>query len=128
MAAKRASMKLFNALKKTKGKESDSQNFLNEYKILNIRGLFENLYGETVIVEANPLIKAAWGGISVVEHEYKYTRHFIIPKSMVDALVKIAQSGKYWNPNMEDFKLDKVFNEDSNKRMSVFRHKYFYEF
>lgn len=47
---------------------------------------------------------------------------------MVDALVKIAQSGKYWNPNMEDFKLDKVFNEDSNKRMSVFRHKYFYEF
>ena len=44
---------------------------------------------------------------------------------MVNAIVQIARSGEYWIPNMSEFKLDEVFNEDWNRRMPVFRHRSF---
>ena len=98
--------------------------YLNQYEIININGIFEDLYGETVIVEANPLIQNTWGGIFVGMGRNKDTKYFIIPKSMVDTLIPIAQSGKYWSPNMTDFKREKIFNEDWHKIMTVFRHKH----
>lgn len=54
-------MGLFDVFKKGRRQEGSSKEFLNKYKILTIKGLFEDLYGETVIIEANPLERAEWG-------------------------------------------------------------------
>ena len=118
-------MGLFDVFKNGRRQEGSSKEFLNKYKILNIKGLLEDLYGETVIIEANPLERAEWGGISVVEGRYEHTKYFIIPKSMVNAIVQIARSGEYWIPNMSEFRLDEVFSEDWNRRIPVFRHRSF---
>ena len=51
---------------KTSKQECNLSNPFSKYKILTIKSLDEDLYGKTVIIEANPLIQSNYGGISVI--------------------------------------------------------------
>ncbi|MFQ9795942.1 MAG: hypothetical protein ACLRYI_12190 [Bacteroides uniformis] len=114
---------------KTSKQECNLSNPFSKYKILTIKSLDEDLYGKTVIIEANPLIQSNYGGISVIEHQYKDIKYFIIPldKRMVDNIVDIANSDGFWVPNITDFREETVYNEDLQQRMPVYRHKYLYK-
>lgn len=99
--------------------------YLSEYKILDIRGINESEFGETVLVKANPYMDN-YGNISVITHECSDTRYYIIPVSQVNDLVAIAQSDISWKPKFSDFVKQFMRNGDTGKYQTIYRHISFY--
>lgn len=88
-------------------------------KILSIKGLTESKFGETAIIKANP-IKDIAGMATFKPYEYDETIAYIVPESIVNEFVEIAQSNKLWEPNEYDFIKQTILNNGS--RMKIFRH------
>lgn len=88
-------------------------------KILSIDGLTEREFGETVMIRANP-IKNAAGMTSFRPYICNETVTYIVPESMVDEYVEIAQSNKLWEPDEYDFIKQTILL--NGNRTEIYRH------
>lgn len=90
-------------------------------KILDIRGINENKFGETVMVKANPITESSWGSISFTPYECEDTLVCIVPVSIVNRLVSIAQSNDFWEPSKFDF-IKQTVLQNGTTSQEVYRH------
>lgn len=96
-----------------------------KYKIIDIREVTDKKYGKTIFVKANPINKIGGMLESFTPYECKETRCFILPLSMADSIVDIAQSEKIWTVEFINFIKERIISDGQSQ--IIFRHLSFHK-
>lgn len=95
-----------------------------EYYIMDIGDGEDSKYGTILMVKANPVTTNSLGFKTVRETRGEHTEmfHFPLSKHYIDFLVQIAQNQLIWRPNQDDFKDERVRDENNDRIITVHRH------
>ncbi len=90
------------------------------FLIIDIRKVNHSKYGDVTMVKANPLTDMEFGGL-VSTCEDNDTKTFLVPNEFAyDVLVNIARAKHYWNPDLSDFIVEKIYDQDRKKHISIY--------
>lgn len=100
----------------------------SKYFILEIKGVYDSRFGDCVVVYANPLQKIGMG-LSYTPYINEDTVAFFFPDddSIIQPIVRSARAQQPFEPDFDYFKEETIFNENTRKRMPIFRHLSFYD-
>lgn len=95
---------------------------MKSYKILNIRGITDNRYGNCLLVEAAPIKTNA----SSESFSFSNIENFVYPEeqSFINRLTHIANGGGFLEVDYEDFRSETI--NMSGERKLCYRHKSFF--
>ena len=98
---------------------------MQEYFILDISPGHHSIYGDTILVTANPIVNTGLRK-SVTLHPYEDSVYFILPKrfELIQELVAIARAEKPWVPFMADFS-NEYMNINGQSHHLVYLHMSF---
>lgn len=90
------------------------------FLIIDIRDVNHSKYGNVTMVKANPLTDMEFGVLAST-CEDDGTKTFLVPNEFADdVLVNIARAKHYWNPNLSDFTIEKIYDQDRKKHISIY--------
>lgn len=99
------------------------------YMIMEIKGLSESLYGNTVAVMANPIIRTDYGNghysTGYNPSICSETELFIFPEDddIIQPLLRWTRSRKAWEPKMEEYRVCRMSLDYGYKKFTTaFRH------
>lgn len=100
----------------------------NGYKIMHVGDGTDSVYGNIYIIKANPVQN---NGFSMY-HSMTIcsdTETFFIPanQGLLNQIIMIARGGGLWYPDEDDFVEEKIFNENTNSHITIYRHVSFFE-
>lgn len=95
-------------------------------KILELKGLSDNTFGECILVEANPIVTNNYGSTSFVPYVNNDTLRFIYPETQdnISFLTRISNSSLL-EVCFSDFQ--KEHTSYKSKSIMIYRHKSFYK-
>lgn len=99
-----------------------------EYKIMDIRDGKDSRFGDVIVVKANEVSDTGYGK-SYTSHVYEGTVTFYYPnrKQILDELISIAQSERFWVPDIEiEFVMKTILDENTGNLKRIYRHVSFY--
>lgn len=81
-----------------------------------------------MIVKANPVQNNGFSTYFTT-HECRDTKLFFFPNNedLTDQILQIARGEGIWYPDEDDFVEDNVMDENSHKRMNIYRHLSFFD-
>src|SRR5574344_1285318 len=103
----------------------------SKFFILEIKGVIDDRFGDCVAVEANPVNEIDLGfrtSQSYTPYKNSETQTFFFPSddSIIQPIIRLARSQQVWEPCMEDFKEEKIFDETKGEHKQIYRHCSFF--
>lgn len=102
------------------------------YFIIEIKGITDSRFGECAAVYANPVHEMNLvyrTSRSYTPYICSETRLFFFPSddSIIQPLVRLARSQQVWEPCLDDFKVERIFDETDGQRKEIYRHRSFFD-
>lgn len=102
------------------------------YYIIEIKGCTDSLFGDCAVVLANPIKEIKMGTYSsqsVTPCVCAETKRFFFPDDdyILEPLLRFARNQSPWTPDFDYFNEERIFDEDTNKHIVIYRHHSFWE-
>lgn len=102
-----------------------------KYFILEVKGVTDSRFGECAVIMANPIREIKMGSYSsqsVTPYVCSDTIRFFFPDDphILEPVLRLARSESPWQPDMDYFKEERVFDENAKKHITIYRHLSFW--
>ena len=102
-----------------------------KYFILEVRGVTDSRFGDSAVILANPIQEVKMGSYSsqsVTPYEYSDTVRFFFhdDEAILEPILRLARTQTPWEPDMSHFNKERIFDENRNQRIEIYRHLSFF--
>lgn len=100
-----------------------------EYQIIKIIVGSDNIYGDSYVVQANPVQTDSLGRKFITSQRLgRETDIFLFPydEDIIKPIIRIARDEGIWHPNESDFEEEIIFDEDEERDITIYRHVSFW--
>jgi hypothetical protein len=102
-----------------------------KYFILEVKGVTDSRYGDCAVIMANPVQVrevGAYSSQSVTPYVCSETVRFFFPddESILEPILRRARTQTPWEPNMDHFIQERIFDENAQKHIEIYRHLSFF--
>lgn len=102
-----------------------------KYFILEVKGIEDSRFGECAAIKANPIQEIKMGTYSsqsVTPYECSDTVTFFFPDDeyILEPILRLARTQTPWIPDISHFNKERIFDENSQKYVEIYRHLSFF--
>lgn len=102
-----------------------------KYFILDVKGVTDSRYGDCAAIKANPIREIKMGmhtSQSVTPYECSDTIMFFFPddEDIIEPILRLARTQTPWEPDMSHFNKERIFDENAQKHIDIYRHLSFF--
>lgn len=104
----------------------------SKYFIIESRSVTDSRFGDCTVILANPIQELKMGTYSsqsVIPYECSETIRFFFPDEefVVEPILRLARTQTPWEPNLSHFNKERIFDENAQKHIEIYRHLSFFE-
>lgn len=92
-----------------------------EFRILEIKGVYHSEYGKCIMVYANPIEKKE-NSIQFVTTIDKNTFKFLFQNKYLDELLQISKEKDFWTPDVNYYLKERFFDDESGYHCPIYVH------
>lgn len=102
-----------------------------KYFILEVKGVTDSRFGDCAVIMANPVQEIKMGTYtsrSVIPYVCSETVRFFFPddEDILESVLRLARTQTPWEPDMDHFKKEHIFDENAHKHIEIYRHLSFF--